>query len=55
MKCHCKPGTYNDLNTAISGLGIVLLKKGEHIKGLDKLRQADGSILFNIKSGLSIK
>jgi len=45
----------NDLNKAISGLGIALLKKGEHSKGLDKLRQGDGSILFNIKSGLSIK
>jgi len=44
-----------DLNPAISGLGNLLLKKGEHSKGLDKLRQAEGSILFNIKSGLSIK
>ena len=44
-----------DLNTAISGLGMALLKKGEHSEGLDKLRQGDGSILFNIKSGLSIK
>ena len=43
------------LNTAISGLGMALLKKGEHSEGLDKLRQGDGSILFNIKSGLSIK
>ena len=44
-----------DLNAAISGLGNALLKKGEHSEGLDKLRQSDGSILFNIKSGLSIK
>jgi hypothetical protein len=44
-----------DLNPAISGLGNALLKKGEHNEGLDKLRQSDGSILFNIKSGLSIK
>ena len=44
-----------DLNTAISGLGKALLKKGEHSVGLDKLRQGEGSILFNIKSGLSIK
>ena len=44
-----------DLNTAISGLGNALLKKGEHSEGLDKLRQSEGSILFNIKSGLSIK
>jgi tetratricopeptide (TPR) repeat protein len=44
-----------DLNTAISGLGRALLKKGEHSEGLDKLRQSEGSILFNIKSGLSIK
>ena len=45
----------NDLNPAISGLGNLLLRKGEHSEGLDKLRQSDGSILFNIKSGLSIK
>ena len=44
-----------DLNTAISGLGMALLNKGEHAEGLDKLRQGDGSIFFNIKSGLSIK
>ena len=44
-----------DLNAAISGLGNALLKKGEHREGLDKLRHSDGSILFNIKSGLSIK
>ena len=44
-----------DFNTAISGLGKALLKKGEHSEGLDKLRQGEGSILFNIKSGLSIK
>ena len=44
-----------DLKTAISGLGMALLKKGEHSEGLDKIRQGDGSIMFNIKSGLSIK
>ena len=44
-----------DFNTAISGLGKVLLKKGQHSEGLDKMRQGEGCILFNIKSGLSIK
>jgi tetratricopeptide (TPR) repeat protein len=44
-----------DLNIAISGLGMALLKKGEHSEGLDKLRQGNGYILFNLKSGLSIK
>ena len=44
-----------DLNTAISGLGILLLKKGKHSEGLDKLTQSEGSIFFNLKSGLSIR
>ena len=44
-----------DFNHAISGLGIVLLKQGKHSEGLDKLIQGEGSILFSIKRGFSVK
>ena len=35
-----------DLDAAISGLGLLLLKKGKHSEGLDKLRQSEGSIFL---------
>ena len=43
-----------NFDEAIAGVGNVLMKKGEHKKGLDKLRIGDGVILFNIENGLSI-
>ena len=44
-----------DFNEAISGFGSLLLKKGKHSEGLDKLIQGEGSILFSIKRGFSVK
>jgi tetratricopeptide (TPR) repeat protein len=44
-----------DFNEAISGFGLLLLKKGKHSEGLDKLIQGEGSILFSIKRGFSVK
>lgn len=44
-----------DFSNAIESLGMVLIKKGEHAEGLKNLRLACGSIVFNIKDGLSVQ
>ena len=44
-----------DYDLALLGLGNMLLRKGRHIEGINKLRQAAGSIFFNIKKGYSVK
>ena len=44
-----------DFQQAIGDLGIVLMKKGEHNKGLNSLRRAWGAISFDTKNGFSLK
>ena len=44
-----------DFDKAIAGVGDVLMRKGQHNEGLKKLRLANGSILFSIKNGFSVK
>ena len=44
-----------DFDNAIAGVGDVLMRKGRHNEGLKKLRLANGSILFSIKNGFSVK
>jgi len=44
-----------DFQQAIGDLGIVLMKKGEHNKGLNSLRRAWGAISFDTKKGFSLK
>ena len=44
----------NGYASAIAGLGSVLMKKGQHKEGLEKLRVGNGSIRFDIDNGVTI-
>ena len=44
-----------DYESALRGMGNLLLSRGQYVEGLNNLRLASGSIFFNIKGGFFMK